>query len=841
MILTEIELKDWGPHRRIQAQGLGPVVGLLGPNGAGKSMFLRALEYAFTGKIEGSADSYVRNQGQEGAANNASVRVRFTKNGQQGLIFRQVGKTAKRSLEWEGRTVTKAKDVDELLAQILGADKLALSNAIFIAQGDLSRLLFGTPGERQELFSRLMLVSYVEQRQNVVDNKIKSLSGGLQDFTLLLDEAKAQVASDAQLLANLEYELQSQPDRGPDLELLKELLQVRSRFKETEQELRSAETRKLDAQAALNRVRGEGLVGEALDAELERTRADRDRQQTELDRARELEAGARGRARALERVAETQDRVSDLRTQLEPLSGWEQDRARVPELRRQAQVRAQWEERTRTWEQRKSELTAVMTEQQRAKTVYDARTPELEREEVRAKAELVEAQERRAELRTQYQTVDRALKLVDGGQPGTCPLCGTQLAESMMFTAERRDQLLAEGQQQTARVEALERRVRELTEERQKLGHDKMLTQDALVRTLTDVQRLADERQALNAGDVPSSTLQKQIEALAESVQKAELLTQNLNRLEEDLERAKNALDALPDTGEPTPTPEQIGERERELVATRVRVTELERREQSLGHVNRDLKLAESQVLDSKARHQTVVDKLVEIEQRVEEKNLTTDTSVSGLEATITLVQEQQDRRSETRGRIQQARDSLNRSKDRLETLERRAEEDQERRLLIDELRRLRQALTKDGVPAAYIRYRFEQLVGLTQEHLTNLDANFAVEQDPETFASFRFRRLDQDSDYLMPQDKLSGGQRTRLTIAFLLAVQKLVIPEVGFLVLDEPGQGLDGEGVDRLRDLFAGLQHTMGGNENQIMVCDHRPEFESAFSSTIKLKGGLQ
>ena len=841
MIITEIELKDWGPHRHIQAQGLGPVVGLLGPNGAGKSMFLRALEYAFTGKLEGAADSYVRNQGQEGAANNASVRVQFLKNGQQGTIFRQVGKTAKRSLEWEGQVLTKAKDVDELLAQILGADKLALSNAIFIAQGDLSRLLFGTPGERQELFSRLMLVSYIEQRQNVVDNKIKSLGQGLQDFTLLLDEARAAVTGDTQLLAGLEEELKAQPDRAPDLELLKELLQARNRFKETEQEMRAAETRKLDAQAALNRVRGEGLVGEALDAELERTRTDRDRQQTELDRARELEAGARSRVRALERVSETQDQVSDLRTQLETLSGWEQERERLPELRRQAQARVQWEERTRTWEQRKAELTAVMTEQQRAKVAYDARVPELEREETQVKAELVEAQERRAELRTQYQTVDRALKLVEDGQPGTCPLCGSQLAESMMFTVERRDQLLAEGQQQGSRVEALERRVRELTEERQKLERDRTLAQETLVRALTDVQRLSDERQALNAGDVPSETLQKQIETLAESVQKAELLTTSLARLEEALESNKSELDRLPEPDGPVPTPEQIGERERELTATRARVTTLERREQSLGQVNRDLKLAESQVQDAKARHQTVVDKLVEYEELAGGRNLAPDTSVPGLEAAITLVQEQQDRRSETRGRIQQARDSLERAKDRLRTLERRAEEDQERRLLIDELRRLRQALTKDGVPAAYIRYRFEQLVSLTQEHLTSLDANFAVEQDPDTFASFRFRRLDQDSDYLMPQDKLSGGQRTRLTIAFLLAVQKLVIPEVGFLVLDEPGQGLDGEGVDRLRDLFAGLQHTMGGNENQIMVCDHRPEFESAFSSTIKLKGGLQ
>lgn len=222
MIITKIELTDFGPHRKLVKDELGPVVGLIGPNGSGKSNILAAVELAFTGKLRDNADTYVRGFGEEDGANNGSVYVEFLKNGQPGSIMRRVGKSPKRELVWNGQTVTKAKEVEELMSDILGADKLALSNAIFINQGELDRLLFGVASERQELFTRLLLISYLEQRQHVLDNKIKSLSEGVQDFTAMLDDALASVREGQITVRDLEAVRANLRDYTPDIELWQE-------------------------------------------------------------------------------------------------------------------------------------------------------------------------------------------------------------------------------------------------------------------------------------------------------------------------------------------------------------------------------------------------------------------------------------------------------------------------------------------------------------------------------------------------------------------------------------------------------------------------------------------
>jgi DNA repair protein SbcC/Rad50 len=187
-------------------------------------------------------------------------------------------------------------------------------------------------------------------------------------------------------------------------------------------------------------------------------------------------------------------------------------------------------------------------------------------------------------------------------------------------------------------------------------------------------------------------------------------------------------------------------------------------------------------------------------------------------------------------GRVQQAQESSDKEQINFAKLEKRAAEDADRQRVVAELRILRQAFAKDGLPTMYLRERFKRLTEVTQTQLARLGANFIIRQDPEDPTGFEFRRLDEVGEYWMKQNKLSGGQRVRFTVAFLLAVQNLVIPDVGFLVLDEPSLHLDEEGVDSLKELFTTLQAIFGNSESQILVCDHRPELFSSFSNSLNL-----
>ena len=83
---------------------------------------------------------------------------------------------------------------------------------------------------------------------------------------------------------------------------------------------------------------------------------------------------------------------------------------------------------------------------------------------------------------------------------------------------------------------------------------------------------------------------------------------------------------------------------------------------------------------------------------------------------------------------------------------------------------------------------------------------------------------------------KLSGGQRVRLSLAFILAVQQLIVSDLGFVTLDEPSTHLDEEGVDSLCNLLEKVRDVFADSEHQLWVCDHNPKLESAFDTIVKL-----
>ena len=83
---------------------------------------------------------------------------------------------------------------------------------------------------------------------------------------------------------------------------------------------------------------------------------------------------------------------------------------------------------------------------------------------------------------------------------------------------------------------------------------------------------------------------------------------------------------------------------------------------------------------------------------------------------------------------------------------------------------------------------------------------------------------------------KLSGGQRVRLSLSFILSIQQLVMSEIGFITLDEPSTHLDEEGIDSLGDLLKKIRMIFADSEHQLWVCDHNPKLEASFDKTLIL-----
>lgn len=203
MRLKTLEITNWGPHKKRTFNLDDSIVGIVGANGKGKSNLLQAIDYALTGNLnKQKQEKYIRNFGHPDGATSATVRLVFSRGGKEGEIVRTITATgSKRKLTWEDSTWTKAADVDRVMEDIMGADKASLAQAVFLKQGELARIVKGTPAERQTLFQKLMNLNFLDSRVDDLTAKIFAIRGSLQDMRPSLELAvkDRQEAADALL------------------------------------------------------------------------------------------------------------------------------------------------------------------------------------------------------------------------------------------------------------------------------------------------------------------------------------------------------------------------------------------------------------------------------------------------------------------------------------------------------------------------------------------------------------------------------------------------------------------------------------------------------------------
>ena len=202
----------------------------------------------------------------------------------------------------------------------------------------------------------------------------------------------------------------------------------------------------------------------------------------------------------------------------------------------------------------------------------------------------------------------------------------------------------------------------------------------------------------------------------------------------------------------------------------------------------------------------------------------------------LPILEGTQTQRQQLQGELRQLDSATGALQKRLKELKDLQDKQADVRALVEDLRRLKGTFTRQGLPRMYLSERFNQLTGLTQRNLGMLNANFVVTPSVDEVLSFDF--TDQERPWIgkLPQSKLSGAQRVLLTISFLLAVQQLILPQVGLLVIDEPSNHLGVPQKEDLRDLFASLNQTLANTDAQIIVVDHDPIVMQALTKVVRL-----
>ncbi len=866
MTITTIQLSNFGGHRALEAQMDAPVVGILGPNGAGKSTLLAAIGFAFTGELEDKADTYVFNSAEEKPPANAEVQVSFRKNGKTGTIYRRVGKSPKRWMEWGEFTgdkkLTRSDQIDGLLNEILSADKQAISNAIFLKQGDLDDLLFGDQPERERLFMKLMLLGHFGSREAAVDAQITRLGGMLQDVSAVTDEVQQQLGEVTQRRDTSKNLLASVHDWTPAIHAYSSWISATASVNSALQEVANAEaaiTAYTTTQSQLSAVTGKELetwtgqpvshvsIAGLLNAVSEVGTA----KNTELLASDAAVREAEKAAARWNRLNAARTRITELRTRLQKvmkdIGDATESLSKIPEdIAALTQAKDKWINCDQALRDAlAAEATATdaakgLPAEEGALAAVDVDIGDLEKEleNILLSVEMARLKVNMLDManKSTAHTTGECCVLCDqplhGLALGDLPRWRSKLSELEAELNKTRMSLLTKRQARENTVKCINK-LKNGLEQARTATHQKRLLAEALPPPpegdLAVMQKQVQERQGLK------SSLEEKQQNLAQLM--SDISAEESNYTEQDwswlsASEPADVIESKINAGKGN------GENLRKVLeAINTRMRALQAMISNDGQVRAGVENAKSAVVRAQAAEQTHAASAKAADITFWHLSDGTVANPTERKAVLVALAEQ---RARAQGALVELETQVTLLTTRLLGLREQLQRQEKVRLTLDKLRMLKRTFNRQGLPATYLHYRFEQLTGMTQENLSLLGANFTVypDPDPEQSMSFIFQRLDDPSVLPLPQNKLSGGQRVRLTLAFLLAVQQLILPEVGFLVLDEPTTHMDEAGKDSLRDLFREMCEHMRSKDAQLVVCDHYVGLAPAFGRVVTLNG---
>ena len=149
----------------------------------------------------------------------------------------------------------------------------------------------------------------------------------------------------------------------------------------------------------------------------------------------------------------------------------------------------------------------------------------------------------------------------------------------------------------------------------------------------------------------------------------------------------------------------------------------------------------------------------------------------------------------------------------------------------IDDLEQLREVFHRDSLPKILAGRFLESLVIEINKTLDSFETPFVVTADDDL--SFLAHK---PTGVVEPAERLSGGEKVVLAIAFRLAINSLFVGEVGMMVLDEPTAGLDEHNLSCLADVLSRLCDLTRKKGQQIIMITHEARLQRVFDNVIHL-----
>lgn len=834
MLITHVKIEDFGPHRKIDTNTDASIVGLLGPNGSGKSNLLEAIKLALSSTAADNLDSYIRD-----GSETAILDIDFKKGGASGKIYRKIGKSPKRYLDWDGQKYTKADDIEKVLKDILGADKNVLANAVFVAQGELDKLLFGVQSEREELFIKMMLLSYMAQVAEAADSRAHKLSSTIRDFTILLDEIRSQVNAIEADRYQAEQTLVYNPDRSEEVFFINQVIELELKALGLDAEVRNTSQEAAQLQEIISRGLGQIHISklntiEEFGALVKDMRSKLGTLNTELEEQNQCNL-------ARSEISGIVANILDLRTAISKMDGakfsTEPSRDKVAE---QESVVENIKYRIKVdakINKLKAEIKLAEREIESASHFTDLVK---EHEELTKTMDALDKEHHVARMRSD--TLTLAIRsLSQGVKCETCPLCSGAMVFTIDELNEKKETAIADLNRISSKVLSLQITKSDLTQRIDGLYSTTVYNRALIEGKVKSIEEHEEALKEIPKGDLEVEQLK--LDELTSEYNNLKTTYDQISALRSQIAEANKKLAAIPPEKKKKAdafSKENLDSITKWITEIKQMLAPLEAEYERLSKIDADFRLRKKLENDYTCERndvQNTIGKLVWPESckdlLLKYKDLT---YASALGAASEYLKKYQEEYQRNKGKLEQIDKLAAELMVKFNALEKQADAERIKREVIDDLKRVKHAFSRQGIPNSYINYMYKNLIEVAQVYLSEMETNFTIRPHPTKPVSFQFTRTDNSSGTYFEQNKLSGGQRVRLTIAVLIAIQQLLVPDLGLLVLDEPSMHVEDLGICALRDLFVTMGARMANNESQIWISDHNDILATAFDKTIHL-----
>lgn len=863
MIIKSLHLKNFGQHSDLFLDIKGPVVGIVGRNGSGKSTIVSALQYAFTGETTNNIQTYIKK-----GETSAEVEVIFEKNGKTGVIKRGINtRTTTRSLTYGDliqKPITKAKEFDAMMDQILGVDKQNILSAIFIAQGEIANILSPRLSERLGLFAKLLNLNFLSKRSYVVDQTLNKLRASVTDVGSLKNNLEVKIENLKSKNEAWESAVQEANAKYVSATFVKDIWESASNYIHAQNEHARWETKYQEALATLveqkNKLTSVAVYAgvdestlipsittqiESLESQFNEISAFLKNQQLIIDAWNNLLS-----AREENKI------FNQLKTTVFYNISPEVVEKTVREFDEYQNNTTKFEDcciKSEKWKNKLSELEQAINKASSEIQKAEDAIPLLKHQRNNLCSVV-------AQLETLAKTKQN-LKDKVNKDTASCPVCGLKLVlgqevcDGDIESIKQNIQTL-----QTSQIQPLEMQLEKATSQKVNNGAILRVSEQEYKQIKADY----DECQKL------MSELRSKIDAYKNDLPQ---ITQSINTIKDKLPEYKvlwdkNQRNTLQDMiDQVTKTLQSFGLDEnnvdvaklKEIVSTKEQElsklrSEISNKKDLLSKATTITGSISAQEQEISKTQETILQlnqnlknhKLKQIRDTLEQdiknayiletfNHFVTIPEVQTIASAAVDIYNQLNAEKQVIDNLQQQIDNDKNLINKLEAENAKVYGE------VEELARIKQLLQpQDGVIKNYINYLFKSISGYISEYLAYMNANFIIQIEDratEEDLSFKFQRVDKPNDkYWYPMYQLSGGQKIKLSIAFQLAIQKIICPDLGFLVLDEPTTHLDEESIKALSELLENVGNMLTGQNGQVWIIDHNHIIDKAFTTAINL-----